>query len=78
MRGNTMTPIAIKQYLSGRKLATLKDIAVHFRMDTDTVKPMLDLWARKGRVKKHASNLGCQKGCCKCDPATITTYEWIE
>lgn len=72
-----MTPVEIKQYLSARKLATLKDIAVHFRMDTDTVSPMLDMWVRKGKVQKHNGDLGCQKGCCRCDPATIETYEWI-
>ena len=59
-----------------RKLATLRDIATHFRMETDTVTPMLDMWIRKGKLKKHDSNLGCRKGCCKCDPSTIETYEW--
>ena len=72
-----MTPIEIKQYLRERKLATVNDIAVHFRMESAAVAPMLDIWIRKGKVHKHDSNLGCQKGCCKCDPATIETYEWI-
>lgn len=72
-----MTPIAIKQYLAGRKLATLNDIGLHFRMEAATVTPMLDIWIRKGKVKKHDNASGCQKGCCKCDPATIITYEWL-
>ncbi|MBL0715302.1 MAG: FeoC-like transcriptional regulator [Desulfosarcina sp.] len=72
-----MTPIEIKQYLIERRLATLQDIAIHFRKETDTVTPMLDMWIRKGKLKKHDGDLGCQKGCCKCDPATIETYEWI-
>ena len=75
---DSMTPIEIKQYLMERKLATLKDIAVHFRMETDTVTPMLDMWVRKGKVKKHNDDLGCQSGCCKCDSATIETYEWLD
>ena len=72
-----MTPIDVKRYLSIRKLATLRDIAVHFRMDTEALRPMLDLWVRKGKVKRHSGKLGCQKGCCRCDPATIAAYEWI-
>ena len=72
-----MTPIEIKQYLVGRKLATLQDMAHHFRMETDTVYPMVEMWIRKGKVKKHDDNLGCQKGCCKCDPTAIVTYEWV-
>ena len=72
-----MDLIQIKQYLKERKLAPLQDIAIHFRADVDTVQPMLDIWVRKGKVKKHAGDLGCQKGCCKCDPAAIITYEWV-
>jgi hypothetical protein len=73
-----MTPIEIKHYLSRRRLATLNDVAMHFRMDAGTVLPMMDMWIRKGRVRKHNNASGCRKGCCKCDPATITTYEWID
>jgi putative ferrous iron transport protein C len=71
-----MTPVAIKKYLLSRKLATLQEIATHFRMETNTVVPMLDLWVFKGKVKKHASP-GCRKGCCHCDPASLESYEWL-
>ena len=72
-----MTPIDIKQYLKDRRLATLQDLAVHFRTDAHTLTPMLDLWVRKGKMKRHAGSLGCRKGCCRCDPAAIVTYEWM-
>jgi hypothetical protein len=72
-----MTPIEIRQYLQERKLATLHDIALHFRTTTEATVPMLDLWVKKGKVKRHSGSLGCNKGCCKCDPATIETYEWL-
>ena len=72
-----MTPIEIKKYLIERKIATLRDIAIHFSMETGTVVPMLDMWIRKGKLKKYDSKSVCQKGCCKCDPATIEAYEWI-
>ncbi|AQU99644.2 FeoC-like transcriptional regulator [Desulfococcus multivorans] len=47
-------------------------------MTTDAVTPMVDLWIRKGKVRKHDSNPGCQKGCCRCDPSSIVTYEWVD
>ena len=72
-----MTPIEIRKYLSRRRLATLHDIALHFRMTTDAVRPMLELWIKKGKVRKHGNSPGCSRGCCKCDPATIETYEWL-
>ena len=58
-----MTPIKIRQYLQERKLATLHDIALHFRSTTEATVPMLDLWVKKGKVKKHSGSLGCNKGC---------------
>jgi hypothetical protein len=73
-----MTPIDVKQYLLERKLVTLQDIAIHFRTEADTVAPMVEMWIRKGKVKKHDSNLGCRKGCCDCDPSAIVAYEWID
>ena len=72
-----MTPVDIKKYLVERKLVTLQDIAIHFRAKTETIVPMLDLWVKKGKLKKHDDTLGCQKGCCHCDPASIQAYEWV-
>ena len=72
-----MNLVQIKEYIKDRKLVPLQDIVFHFKTEVNTVQPMLDIWVRKGKVKKHAGNLGCQNGCCKCDPATITTYEWL-
>jgi hypothetical protein len=76
-RGTIMTPIEIRKYLQERKLATLHDMALHFRMPAQAITPMLELWVQKGKVKKHSGKLGCTKGCCQCDPATIETYEWL-
>ncbi len=67
----------LKKYLMARKIAPLQDMAFHFKVEPETMKPMLDKWLAKGKVRRHDNNLGCAKGCCKCDPATIVTYEWV-
>ena len=72
-----MDLLKIKQYLRERKLVPLQDVATHFRVDVEAIRPLLDVWVNKGKAKRHANNLGCQKGCCKCDPASIETYEWL-
>lgn len=72
-----MDLILLKKYLQERKIAPLYDIALHFHTDVTVVEPMLDLWIQKKKVIKHSGNLGCKKGCCACDPATITSYEWV-
>lgn len=72
-----MDLIKLKNYLRERKLVPLQDVAMHFRVDVDAVRPMLEVWVNKGKAKRHKNNIGCQKGCGKCDPASIETYEWI-
>ena len=73
----TMDLLQVKHYLQERRIVPLQDVALHFRVDIDTVKPLLELWVNKGKAKKHAKPAaGTCKGCCKCDPATLETYEW--
>jgi hypothetical protein len=72
-----MDLLQVKHYLRERRIVPLQDVALHFRVDVETVKPLLELWVGKGKVKKHAgADAGTCKGCCKCDPATLETYEW--
>ncbi|HID97692.1 MAG TPA: sugar metabolism transcriptional regulator [Thermodesulfobacteriaceae bacterium] len=69
-------PIALRQYLQKRKLVPLIDILNHFRLDKDVIEPMLELWIKKGKVKRHKGDAACRNACCKCDPASIEFYEW--
>lgn len=73
-----MDLIQLKHYLRARKIVPLQDAALHFKVDVETVRPLLEVWINKGKVRKHAGAVGTCKGCCKCDPATIETYEWLE
>ncbi len=72
-----MILVELREYLIERKMAPLQDMAFHFNMEPETVRPMMDKWLSKGKVRFYDNNIGCSKGCCKCDPATIETYEWI-
>lgn len=69
-------PISLKKYLQSRRIAPLKDILNHFRVEREVVEPMIDLWIKKGKVVKRGGKTACKKGCCKCDPAIIEFYEW--
>ncbi len=71
-----MDLIQVKQYIRERGIAPLQDVAVHFRVDVDTIKPLLEVWVQKGKTRKHSGSTRACKGCCKCDPATLEAYEW--
>jgi hypothetical protein len=68
----------LKRYLSHHRVATLSNIAIHFDIEPDAIRGMLEHWIRKGKVLKHSRNESCKKACCKCDSATVEIYEWIK
>ena len=73
-----MTPSEVKRYLVDRKIAPLHDIALHFDMDPDAVRGLLDPWIRKGRVRLHQEDRCSSDGCCGgCAEQIKEVYEWL-
>ena len=72
-----MDLIQVRDYLAERGGAPLPDIAMHFQVDAATIRPLVDVWVRKGKARKLTGEAAGCKGCCKCDPATLESYEWL-
>jgi len=68
----------LRRYLQLNRRAALADLALHFRMEPDALRGMLEQWRRKGRVRHLPAGTPCGGGCCRCEPATVEIYEWIE
>lgn len=68
----------LRQYLQRNKRVLLTDLANRFHTDPDALRGMLQKWIDKGRIRKISGDSGCAGGCCKCDPATLEFYEWLE
>jgi len=68
----------IRDYLKQRGQCTLSDIALHFDTDADAVRGMLEVWIRKGKVKKRSATDSCGTSCQSCDPAATEVYLWSE
>lgn len=65
----------IKSYLLGRGPASLSEIAIRLASDPETIRPMLDHWMRKGKVRQVGKAGGCH-GCTQCPPGDLEFYEW--
>jgi putative ferrous iron transport protein C len=77
-QGRIMILSELRSYLKQNHRVALKDIELHFKTDADALRGMLGLWITKGYVKKLPTGTACSTGCCKCDPALIEIYEWVE
>ncbi len=68
----------LRQYLKQHPRVALADLVNHFNVDADAMRGMLGRWISKGNVLKTSQETACGTSCCKCDPALIEFYEWIE
>jgi len=67
----------LNQYFTNHKRACLADLANHFQSDGAAIAPMLEMLARKGRIRKLESSSNCG-GCTQCDPDRLVIYEKVE
>ena len=65
-------------YLAAQKRASLIDLSHRFGSDPEALRGMLTVLERKGRARRLPAGTTCGDGCCKCDPASIEIYEWVE
>ncbi|MDD3529664.1 MAG: FeoC-like transcriptional regulator [Gallionellaceae bacterium] len=68
----------VSDYLRERRRASVIDMAHGLDAAPEALKGMLGILERKGRVRRLPAGTGCGTGCCKCDPASIEMYEWID
>ena len=66
----------VKALLKERESMSLRELAIHFSMKSDALKPMLQLLVEKKQVR--AEEIGCGAGCAGCScmrPADALQYE---
>ena len=66
----------VKDYLAGRGQVSLSDLAMHFSMEPEAMRGVIDTWIAKGRARRVSDRLPCGT-CGKCESATTDIYEWI-
>ncbi len=54
----------LKNYVKEHQQVSLRDAALHFDVEPDAMKGMLEFWISKGKIKKYSSESIC--GGCSC------------
>lgn len=67
----------IRRYLEARGQASLADIALHFDIEPDALRGMLEIWMRKGKVRRQLATASCGSSCNKCQSAATEFYTWV-
>lgn len=66
----------VKNYVKTRQQASLSDISLHFDVDTEVARGLLEFWINKGRIKKYGNELVCGSACSCSQKDSSELYEW--
>lgn len=68
----------LRNYLQQKGRVSLNDLVLHFDIDADALRGMLQKWINKGKLRQTSAGSNCGSGCCKCDPLLTDIYEWLD
>jgi len=66
----------VKHYLREHRQVPIADLVNRFDVPADALRGMLDVWIRKGKVRRDAPAEVCG-GCTKCAASALEFYEWV-
>lgn len=74
-----MTLSELKAFLVERKRVSLSEISIHFASSDSAVRPMVEQWIAKGRVRRLDLPGGCGKSGagCSCQHKPAEVFEWV-
>jgi hypothetical protein len=53
----------LRDYVKTRRQVSLEDAALHFDVEPEAIRGMLEFWVRKGKISRHGSDAACAGGC---------------
>lgn len=68
----------VRDYIRRRGQVSLQDLALHFDVEPDALRGMLERWIEKGKVERRSANPACGSSCSQCQPDTVELYAWVE
>jgi len=68
----------VENSLRQSKRASLTDLAETLDTNPEALRGMLEMLARKGRIRRLPSGTTCGGGCNKCKPEAVELFEWVE
>ena len=71
-----MSLLAIKAFLNKPEGVSLAELCFHFSYEPETLRAMLSLWVRKGKVRCWQRTSKCGSQCHSCSFAATELYRW--
>ncbi len=69
-----MLLLQLKEYIAERRIVSLQEMVWRFRMESNVLRPMLELLVKKGQIQRVECASCCNGTCDSCDPAAVEFY----
>ncbi len=66
----------LKNYVKSRRQVSLRDAALHFDVEPEAIRGMLEFWVSKGKISKHVNDAGCGGDCACSFKEDQELYVW--
>jgi len=66
----------LKDYVQTRQQVSLRDLSIHFDVEPEALKGMLEFWISRGKIKHYASSDVCGGSCSCSQKDNNDIYEW--
>lgn len=62
--------VQIREFIRREGIASVQQLSREFRIEASALKPMLDLWIKKGGIEPCQQKPACFSQCSKCQQTT--------
>lgn len=69
--------LQIRDFIRREGVVSTQQLTREFRLDLSALQPMLDLWVRKGMIRKCQEKANCQSTCFKCRIQSPEYYQYL-
>ena len=69
--------LQIRDFISREGVVSTQQLAREFHLDLPALQPMLDVWVKKGAIKKFQEQVNCQSSCFKCKNQAPDYYQYL-
>ncbi|MFI4962292.1 MAG: FeoC-like transcriptional regulator [Legionellales bacterium] len=68
----------LRDFISREGVVSTQQLTRKFHVDNSALKPMLDLWIRKGLIKQCQEQTQCASSCFKCTSQAPEYYQYLK
>ncbi|MCX7117220.1 MAG: FeoC-like transcriptional regulator [Legionellales bacterium] len=67
--------LQIRDFIVREKVVSTQQLAREFQVDEEALQPMLEIWVKRGVIRKCQEEVACQSGCFRCKIGTPVFYQ---